>query len=219
MLKYAVLVTAATLSVLVAAPASAEVITYTSPGPVQPDENVLFDVDQPLTTTVLGSTNNTNSLVQFSSNVLLDVTGSSGAARISAVTGSLDLLTISLLDPNLSFTEFEFNLFNSAVGTTMVTFNFSDGDPVTRAVGASGQNFFGFRTTEDTRLTSIMFNSNGAGFSDVRQVRIGGIASSIAAVPEPGTWAMMLFGFGAIGFAMRRRKSAEKGQRVRLAYS
>ena len=26
------------------------------------------------------------------------------------------------------------------------------------------------------------------------------------AVPEPGTWAMMLLGFGAIGFAMRRRK-------------
>lgn len=27
-----------------------------------------------------------------------------------------------------------------------------------------------------------------------------------AAVPEPGTWAMMLLGFGAIGFAMRRRR-------------
>jgi hypothetical protein len=28
-----------------------------------------------------------------------------------------------------------------------------------------------------------------------------------AAVPEPGTWAMMLVGFGAIGFSMRRRRS------------
>jgi hypothetical protein len=26
------------------------------------------------------------------------------------------------------------------------------------------------------------------------------------AIPEPGTWAMMLMGFGAVGFAMRRRK-------------
>ena len=33
---------------------------------------------------------------------------------------------------------------------------------------------------------------------------IGGI--SFAAVPEPATWAMMLMGFGAIGFAMRRRR-------------
>jgi hypothetical protein len=29
-----------------------------------------------------------------------------------------------------------------------------------------------------------------------------------AAVPEPGTWAMMLLGFGAIGFTMRQRRPA-----------
>jgi hypothetical protein len=32
----------------------------------------------------------------------------------------------------------------------------------------------------------------------------GGIA--FAAIPEPASWAMMLFGFGAVGFAMRRRR-------------
>jgi len=31
-------------------------------------------------------------------------------------------------------------------------------------------------------------------------------AGTPGAVPEPGTWAMMLFGFGATGIAMRRRK-------------
>lgn len=35
-----------------------------------------------------------------------------------------------------------------------------------------------------------------------------------AAVPEPATWAMMLIGFGAIGFAMRRRK-----QNVKVRYA
>lgn len=30
--------------------------------------------------------------------------------------------------------------------------------------------------------------------------------SVAAAVPEPGTWAMMLLGFGAVGFSMRRRR-------------
>lgn len=30
---------------------------------------------------------------------------------------------------------------------------------------------------------------------------------NLTAVPEPGTWAMMLVGFGAVGFAMRRRRT------------
>lgn len=34
-------------------------------------------------------------------------------------------------------------------------------------------------------------------------------ATQVGAVPEPSTWAMMLVGFGAAAFAMRRRKKAE----------
>ena len=37
-------------------------------------------------------------------------------------------------------------------------------------------------------------------------------------VPEPSTWAMMLFGFGALGFAMRRRRQVAPTQRVRFAF-
>ena len=32
------------------------------------------------------------------------------------------------------------------------------------------------------------------------------------AVPEPGTWAMMLLGFGAIGFSLRGRRSGQVAQ-------
>jgi hypothetical protein len=35
------------------------------------------------------------------------------------------------------------------------------------------------------------------------------------AVPEPGTWAMMIVGFGAIGFAMRRR--SKRGTALQIA--
>jgi len=31
--------------------------------------------------------------------------------------------------------------------------------------------------------------------------------AQIAAVPEPATWALMLLGFGAVGFSMRRRRN------------
>ena len=47
--------------------------------------------------------------------------------------------------------------------------------------------------------------TNGATVDDVRQFRMS--AAPTAAVPEPATWAMMLLGFGAIGFGMRRRRS------------
>jgi PEP-CTERM motif len=34
-------------------------------------------------------------------------------------------------------------------------------------------------------------------------------AAAVAAVPEPGSWAMMLLGFGLIGFAARRRQAVK----------
>jgi hypothetical protein len=37
-------------------------------------------------------------------------------------------------------------------------------------------------------------------------------AGATAAVPEPATWAMMLIGFGAIGFQMRRRRASVLAQ-------
>lgn len=37
-------------------------------------------------------------------------------------------------------------------------------------------------------------------------------SSLVAAVPEPGTWAMMLLGFGAVGSSMRRKRKSELAQ-------
>lgn len=38
-----------------------------------------------------------------------------------------------------------------------------------------------------------------------------------SAVPETSTWGMLLLGFGGLGFAMRRRKPSDRGQRLRVA--
>jgi hypothetical protein len=40
------------------------------------------------------------------------------------------------------------------------------------------------------------------------------VDDQVDAVPEPATWAMMLFGFGAVGFGMRRRK-----QKLSVSYA
>lgn len=42
-------------------------------------------------------------------------------------------------------------------------------------------------------------------------------AAPTAPVPEPATWAMMLVGFGAVGFGMRRRRGDRRHPRVRFA--
>lgn len=41
------------------------------------------------------------------------------------------------------------------------------------------------------------------------------LVGPVAAVPEPATWAMMLAGFGMIGFSLRRRRK----QAVRVSYA
>ena len=72
-----------------------------------------------------------------------------------------------------------------------------------------GINSFGITTN----AISIKFNNFVAGTGllngnlIIGQSRASVTSGVAAAVPEPGTWAMMLLGFGAIGFAMRRRRS------------
>lgn len=57
-----------------------------------------------------------------------------------------------------------------------------------------------------------LYPYDGGGWQRSNQTGIQSIASVprdvTGAVPEPGTWAMMLLGFGAIGLSVRRRRHA-----------
>ncbi|WP_198355517.1 FxDxF family PEP-CTERM protein [Sphingomonas sp. MA1305] len=57
----------------------------------------------------------------------------------------------------------------------------------------------------------------GTGASNVNASYSGTLNFSAAAVPEPATWAMMILGMGAIGFAMRRSRKSKVSTTVRFA--
>jgi len=96
-------------------------------------------------------------------------------------------------------------------GPTLATFgNFFPDAPT--FVDGSG---IRFNTTGITNI-SLFFDSNqnsyrvnaiGAGRSSLVTANAGPVAV-VAAVPEPATWAMMLIGFGGIGYSMRRRRKS-----------
>ena len=55
--------------------------------------------------------------------------------------------------------------------------------------------------TSNDRISSLTFASSGNSF-EVDNLAVSG------AVPEPASWALMIGGFGLVGYAMRRRKAA-----------
>lgn len=196
------LTAAGVAAVTIAAPSSAAIIITAGPGAVQPSENVLANTS--LTAqTVFGFTNQSNTQVSFTSlnSELLSSTSSNGQARFNTPDGSLDAARFFLTGGG-SFTEAEFNLFFAAQGTNQVSISVNGGAAQTFAIG-NGQNFFGIRATGGDVITSIAFDTNGAGVTDLRQVRVGGFT---APIPEPATWAMMIGGFGMLGASMRRRR-------------
>ena len=116
----------------------------------------------------------------------------------------LPLKSISLAMGNGgTFNDLEFGLFGGA-GTT-ATFTLTDRAggqfAFTRAL-SNGSNFFGFRGIDGQTIRDATIAVSGVGFRDLRQVRL----VPNAAVPEPGSWALMLGGFGMIGMIGRRAK-------------
>lgn len=116
-----------------------------------------------------------------------------------------DIFSISLLWGSVdSYNTLTFidGLGNALAGGTFVgndIFNPANGDqtdPNTNPLVT-----FYFTGADAANVAGISLTSNGTNAFETDNYAIN-------AVPEPGTWAMMLLGFGALGFAMRRRKSA-----------
>lgn len=88
------------------------------------------------------------------------------------------------------------NQVTEGIGDQFATDGEIFADPLTAGIASFGYG----RTTTVSGGTTLFLNDSGNPFIAAQVIS--------AAVPEPTTWAMMLFGFGTIGFAMRRRSFA-----------
>jgi hypothetical protein len=209
--------TAAALIAL-SSPASASIF-ITSDQQTDQGDNILFPT-QATSSSLQGVTQDGYSLTFTSLTGQTLSAPSNGAARIEPLGGgTLDEMSITPT-VGLGFDFIEFNLFQSGnPGSLTVTAWDQMNNEFTETFtgNLNGENFVFVGSDASQTITRLTF-SGTPGATDIRQVRVG-TGVEMGAVPEPSTWAMMLFGFGAVGFAMRRRKDALGTKRLRLSYS
>jgi len=110
----------------------------------------------------------------------------SGSADL---TGALLTIMVTSTPPGTSGSLPAGSISGTVTGTTSLgSINFAPG-------GITLGDFF--YTVTNSPLSIVSIPSGG----------VTTIQGFVASVPEPSTWAMMLIGFGAIGFAARRRRS------------
>lgn len=87
------------------------------------------------------------------------------------------------------------------------TVNILNGNDKFRLYGTAGEQFS--TVTLSQLAGTLSHGQNGptpylADFKDIKQVSFDFTPAVV--VPEPGTWALMITGFGAVGYAVRRRR-------------
>jgi hypothetical protein len=202
-------------------PASAAVELCYEVGNAQPqcastNVNVLVNQQTGDPVTASDNDNTTNVTYSFTSSTETTlVQNASGQADVASgdADGTINQITFSIVNGSANLVTFNLvPLGPQSPGTdaTSVIVTLAGGGTVTiPGLDGNGNNFFGIRATGGDSITSLSFGGfspDGSGIQALNQVRLNLVPTQTAPVPEPGTWAMMLIGFGGMGVAMRRRR-------------
>lgn len=148
-------------------------------------------------------------------------TSTNGVASIAPGAGGFNVNGSNYLDIDLDPTEsFTFTFAAPITSFGANFFSLNNGSPLRTSITVNGQTFG--PTAEPTFLgfvsmsafTTLTFSvAANAGTND--EFGLDNVRFATAGVPEPATWAMMVFGFGAMGGALRRRPTVPT--RIRFA--
>jgi len=173
---------------------------FESPAPVSgTGDAIVTGSTSPLYAQPLGSTGNYWAIGPFAGSPaegILDLSSFAQIGTISFIWGSVDaynVLEVLGLDGVTAIATFD--------GSDVVLP--PDGDQVDPAKNPLVT--LTFNGGDEYNVTGLRLISKGAGGVERNAFEIDNVA--IAPVPEPATWAMMMLGFGAVGFAMRRRQN------------
>jgi len=133
--------------------------------------------------------------------------------------GSDGKVDISTNFSSITGSEFDISFTGGQTNTLAFTYTPGAGDPNIHYFSVKQANGFALFYDSDPITSGLIdlseYFPNNPGYSHITFFNSG----STPAVPEPATWALMLLGFGAVGWGLRRRNSAEGQPRMRVLYN
>lgn len=203
-----VLTTAAALSIATSAIA-APTISNTNGDPL---DNQIYGIAGQ-GTTVYGSSPNNDGVANVTFTGDTNIAVGSGFAQINDATPTVADFYSLIINPDQNFDQFKFSVMLTDKGGTVSVYSLLAGTMLDANDIANYTNLvgtYGAGTNNFNQLLSggvfdgfAIVSSTPIAFFEVKQLSFNGVTGT--AVPEPGTWAMMLLGLGAVGFGVRRK--------------